>query len=110
MRKKPLAFATDSVQPVHLCDTIVLVDGVRRTSDGYLAAYANVARTGVQIYKGKELGKPELGDVKVYRPPEEVFHKDAMHSMAHRPVTLNHPSETVNSRNWLKYAKGHTGD
>jgi len=96
-------------QRVNLFDTFML-DGVRRTADGYLAAYANVARTGVQMYKGKELGRPDLGDVKVYRPPAEVFHKDAMHSMAHRPVTLMHPSESVNARNWKKYAMGHTGD
>lgn len=92
-----------------LTDSFVL-DGVHRSKDGYLAAYANVARTGIQTYKGKELGRPDLGDVKVYRPPEEVFNHDAMHSMAHRPVTLHHPTETVNARNWKKYAKGHTGD
>jgi hypothetical protein len=93
-----------------LFDSAFVLDGVRRTKDGYLAAYANVARTGVQRYKGYELGRPELDEVNVYRPPSEVFHKDALRSMAHRPVTLNHPSEVVDAKNWKRYAKGHTGD
>src|SRR5882757_7558893 len=92
-----------------MSDTLVL-DSVRRTKDGYLAANARVARVGIQKYKGHELGRPELGDVLVYRPAEEVFHKDALHSMAHRPVTLTHPPEVVDAKNWKKYAKGHTGD
>lgn len=94
---------------VNLVDTMVL-DGVRRTKDGYLAAFANVARTGIQKYRGSELGRPDLGEVMVYRPAEEVFHKDALKSMAHRPVTLLHPKEVVDAKNWKKYAKGHTGD
>ncbi len=99
----------DFIDSISLTDSFIL-DGVHRSKDGYLAAYAKVARTGIQTYKGRELGRPDLGDVKVYRSPEEVFSKDAMHSMAHRPVTLHHPNETVNARNWKKYAKGHTGD
>lgn len=93
-----------------LLDSGLVLDGVRKTKDGYLAAYANVARTGIQLYKGRELGRPDLDVVRVYRPPEEVFHVDALHSMAHRPVTLTHPSEVVDAKNWKKYAKGHTGD
>jgi hypothetical protein len=92
-----------------LFDTFV-IDGTRRTRDGYMTAFAKVARTGIQIYNGKELGRPDLGDVAVYRPSEEVFHADAMRSMAHRPVTLHHPSESVNADNWSKYARGYTGD
>jgi hypothetical protein len=94
---------------IQMFDAFV-VDGVRRTSDGYLTCNARVARTGIQTYKGSELGRPDLGEVRVYRPPSEVFSKDAMHSMAHRPITLNHPSEQVNAANWKKYAIGHTGD
>lgn len=96
-------------QNVTLTDAFVL-DGVRRTSDGYLAAHARVARTGIQMYKGRELGKPEIDNVAVYRPPSEVFAPDAMHSMAHRPVTLHHPNVPVTAKNWKQYAKGHTGD
>ena len=92
-----------------LHDTFTL-DGVRRTGDGYLAAFARVARTGVQVYRGSELGRPDLEQVRVYRPPEEVFAPDALKSFAHRPVTLRHPAVPVTARNWKKYAGGQTGD
>lgn len=86
-----------------------LLDDVRRTDDGYLTAFARVARTGIQTYKGYELGRPDLDTVRVYRPPEEVFHADAMHSAAHRPVTMKHPPVPVTAKNWRKYSRGQTG-
>lgn len=94
---------------MNLNDAFV-IDGVRKTGDGYLAAFARVARTGIQVYKGHELGRPDLDTVRVYRSPEEVFHEDSLRSYAHRPVTLKHPSTPVNSKNWRKHAGGQTGD
>ena len=94
---------------LNLKDSFVL-DGVHRSESGYLAAHAKVARTGVQVYQGCEVGQPDKAKVTLYRPPEEVFHVDAMHSMAHRPVTLTHPPVMVDSKNWKKYAKGQTTD
>ena len=91
------------------CDAGAL-SGVRETADGYMAAEARVARVGVQTYLGAEVGKPDMAHVRIYRPAEEVFHADAMSSLAHRPVTNNHPPESVNAGNWAKYAKGQTGD
>jgi hypothetical protein len=82
----------------------------RRTTDGYLAVQAHVARTGVQLYRGHEVGRPSVDTVRVYRPPEEVFAKDALKSFAHRPMTNDHPPENVDSSNWKKYSIGHTGD
>lgn len=86
--------------------------GARVTNDGYLVAEARVARTGIQRYLAGELGLD--GDpgrvVSVYRPPEEVFAADAMASYAHRPVTVNHPSDMVDSANWKDHAAGTTGD
>lgn len=93
---------------ITLFDTFT-VDGVRRTEDGYVAAFARVARTGIQEYKGYELGRPELDVVRVYRPPEEVFHADALKSFAHRPLTLKHPPVPVTAKNWKKYSRGQTG-
>src|SRR5690625_4851202 len=87
----------------------VEVTGVRMTSDGYLTGYATVARSGVQLYTGAELQRPDLDVVRVYRPPEEVFSKDAMRSYAHRPVTSDHPSEAVTADNWGVHARGITG-
>lgn len=82
----------------------------RRTDEGYLVADVRVARTGVQEYLGKEVGRPELDIVRVYRPPEEVFSKDAMASYAHRPVTVDHPTEMVSSDSWKSLGVGHTGE
>lgn len=88
----------------------VEVTGVRMTSDGYLTGYATVARSGVQLYTGAELQRPDLDVVRVYRPPEEVFSRDAMRSYAYRPVTSDHPSEAVTADNWGVHARGITGD
>jgi hypothetical protein len=110
LANQPRRKANDmDVTQMDLYDSFVL-DGVRRTADGYLAAFAKVARTGIQEYKGAELGRPDLDKVRVYRPPEEVFHADALKSFTHRPVTLRHPSTPVTARNWKKYAGGQTGD
>jgi hypothetical protein len=94
---------------VQLTDSFV-VDDVRRTADGYLTAFARVARTGIQEYRGAELGRPELDKVRVYRPEAEVFNADALRSFAHRPVTLKHPPVPVTAKNWRKYAGGQTSD
>jgi hypothetical protein len=94
---------------MNLTDSFV-IDGVRRTSDGYLAAFARVARTGVQVYRGHELGRPDLDTVRVYRSPDEVFSADALKSFAHRPLTLRHPPVPVTAKNWRKFAGGQTGD
>lgn len=82
---------------------------VRVTKDGYLTALAHAARTGVQIYKGYEVGDPSMREVRVYRPEEEVFHEDALSSIANKPVTNDHPPVPVDSVNWKKYGVGHIG-
>lgn len=86
------------------------LSGVRRTRDGYLSAEIRSARTGIQHYLGRELGRPDLERVAVYRAPEEVFHADAMASMAHRPVVIEHPDQPVTADNWRDLAVGMTGD
>lgn len=95
-------------------DTVTL-DGIRRTQDGYLVADVKVARTGIQLYTGREVdpenkhGLRDKAVVRVYRPEEEVFAQDAMHSYAYRPVTDDHPSESVTADNWKQLAVGQTG-
>jgi hypothetical protein len=89
---------------VTLCDT-------RTTADGYLVADVRIARAGIQIYGGKEVGRPDMETVRVYRPEAEVFNKDAMASFAYRPVTNDHPAEAVKAENWKKHAVGNlSGD
>lgn len=94
---------------IELFDAVALGDA-RITKDGYLVADARVARTGIQDYRGFEVGKPEMATVRVYRPETEVFSRDAMASFAHRPTTIDHPPEMVTAENWSKYAVGDTGD
>lgn len=83
--------------------------GVRKIADGYLVADVLCARTGIQVYQGSEVGKPELDVVRVFRPEAEVFAKDSLNTYAHRPVTDNHPAEPVNAKNWKRLSKGQTG-
>jgi len=94
---------------MQLFDTITLGDA-QVTRDGYLVTDARIARTGIQVYAGREVGKPEMDVVRVYRPESEVFHQDAMASFTHRPITIDHPSEAVTASNWKKHAVGLTGD
>lgn len=77
---------------------------------GYKAAEVPVARTGIQDYAGREVGRPDLAVVHVYRPPEEVFSDAYLASMAHVPVTDDHPSDAVTDANWRDLAHGYTGD
>ena len=81
----------------------------RRTSDGYLVADVRAARTGMQIYGGHEVGRPDLATVRVYRPESEVFHKDSLASYAHKPAVNGHPPVSVSAENWKDYATGQMG-
>lgn len=120
--RKPIVFGrgrvddaeddTMVVDSIDLFETYSLGDasGMRETADGYIVVEPRVARTGIQNYLGRELGRPELQTVRVYRPESTVFNRDALASLAHRPITLGHPPEMVNAKNWKKYAIGQSGD
>lgn len=88
----------------------IAIAGTRVRDDGYLVADARVARTGIQMYLGSEVGKPDMPLVRVYRPESEVFSKDTLASFAHRPVTNDHPDEAVTADNWKEHSVGHTAD
>lgn len=95
---------------------ILTLDAPRRTGDGYLVASVKAARAGIQKYRGSEVdpdnehGMRDQAIVNVYRPADEVFHRDSLHSYAHRPVTIDHPPEAVTADNWRQYAVGMVGD
>lgn len=94
-------------------ETIVMDDdaGVRFTEDGYLVTAPRVARTGIQIYKGWEIGaEDESRSYRVYRPPEQVFARDSVATYTHIPVTNDHPPVLVDAANWSRYAVGETGE
>lgn len=88
-----------------LTDSVTLGQ-TKRTADGYLTTVAKSVRTGVQLYAGSEVGRPEMRVVRVMRPADEVFSKDSLQSFSHAPVTLDHPSEPVTADNWSQLAVG----
>ena len=95
----------------------ILLDDVVTLSDGYKVVRSKIARTGVQNYYGGEMGDEasshgfgDLDVVRVYRSPEEVFADDALNGWAAVPVTVNHPSELVDSSNVEKYQVGNVRD
>lgn len=97
-----------------LFDRAQIAGSARITKDGYFVADALVARAdNIQDYRAAEL---ELTDrdpneiVRVFRPASEVFHRDALASLAHRPVTIKHPSTPVQATNWKQLAVGDVGD
>ncbi|WP_342242648.1 DUF2213 domain-containing protein [Ensifer sp. OTU672] len=86
------------------------IAGTRRTADGYLVADVRTARTGIQLYSGREVGKPEMQSVKVYRSADQVFDKASLGSYAHKPVTNDHPTEAVTADTWKAVSVGQIGD
>lgn len=84
----------------------VAVSGTRRTADGFLVAEARSVRTGIQLYTGAEVGKPEMPVVRVYRPADEVFSDASLQSFTHAPITIDHPAEPVTADNWKQLAAG----
>lgn len=99
---------------MRMFDTLHFDDAakVNYTKDGYLTAMPRVARTGIQLYYGSELGMTGADAkkvMKVLRPEAEVFAADAMQSFAHRPFTDDHPPVQVDADNWKQYATGQSG-
>lgn len=97
-----------------LYDRAEIKGSARITKDGYFVADALVARAdNIQVYSASEIGltdRDPQSPVRVFRPADEVFHRDAMASLAHRPVTLDHPAGEVSAENWKALAVGDVGD
>ncbi len=87
-------------------DAVTVAGKPRRTADGYLVAEAKCVRTGIQIYTGDEVGKPEMAQVRVYRAADQVFAQDSLQSFSHAPITVNHPTVAVTADNWKELAVG----
>ncbi len=88
---------------------------MKTDNEGFLiCSEVPVARTGYQFYYVEELEWDEIpkdipsvnGGYEIFRPPEEVFSENTMTSLEGKPVTNDHPSETVNSENFRKFVKG----
>lgn len=97
--------------PISIKERVSLADAnIREVRDGYLVASPRVARTGIQLYLGSELGQPDRGVIRLYRSSDEVFKRDSIRTFAHRPITDNHPPVNVTADNWKDYSRGQTGD
>lgn len=72
-----------------------------RTSQGFLRADAVLTRSGVFTYRNGD-GSTR----KEYRPPDEVFHADALSSFEDAPLTSGHPSRLVDTETAKSLAVG----
>lgn len=79
-----------------------------KTPEGFLICRdVPIARTGIQDYRGMEFGGEDPNKIyKVERPEDEVFSKAALASFEGKPVVDEHPHESVEPGNVLKYLKG----
>ncbi|WP_062288896.1 DUF2213 domain-containing protein [Nostoc piscinale] len=73
------------------------------TPEGYLRAWATIARIGVQTYYNAD-GTPR----RELRPPEEVADPESLASFGLKPHTVDHPPEFLNSENTKLYQTGFT--
>jgi uncharacterized protein len=85
------------------------IGSVKKTVDGYIVAQSRALRSGIQEYHASEFGILGNHTVKVYRPPESVFSKDSLKSLAQAPITIEHPAELVSPENWKDLAVGELG-
>jgi len=96
----------------YLGDMVLEIDdgaNIVITKDGYLTCAPRVARTGIQLYRGRELGVADKDIVRIYRDEKEVFNTDSLASFAGKPITDNHPPKMVDASNWKKYSAGNHG-
>lgn len=75
------------------------------TREGFLKVYARAARVGVLSYR-----QADGSIVRELVPPEELFQKDSMESLAMKPVTNNHPLSLLDSESAQAHTVGMTGE
>jgi uncharacterized protein len=73
----------------------------RATPQGGLIARGNLTRTGVFTYV-----QPDGSVRRELRHPDDVFEQDSLDSLAHAPVTIDHP-DAVTPRNYRQVTVGH---
>lgn len=97
--------------------TVVLLNdksslSVRRLRDsGEMIAECTIARTGIMLYKAKELGEvaahlPPEQVCRVRTKPEVLFDEATIEGCRSIPVTIGHPKDDVNIRNNKELQKG----
>ena len=87
-------------------DAMPVTGQITRTDDGAVVI-ARVARgSNVQEYLGSEMGMADRAVVRVYRPDDQVFSRDAINSYARKPITIDHPKDGVTPDSWKDFAVG----
>lgn len=78
------------------------------TDEGFLRVPGRVARTGIQIYLAKELGLDgdPMRQIRVYRPPEEVFKPESLATYQSAVLTDTHPKELVTAKTYKQHSVG----
>ena len=80
------------------------IDKYELTPEGYLRAWATIARTGVQHYTDAD------GSIRrEYRPEAEVASPESLASFAGKAITLEHPPVLLDSANTKDYQIGFSG-
>ena len=80
------------------------IDKYELTPEGYLRAWATIARTGVQMYTDAD------GSIRrEYRPEVEVASPESLASFAGKAITLEHPPVLLDSANTKDYQVGFSG-
>ena len=87
---------------------VKLSDNIQKEADtGFL--YCNNAilgHVGEQAYNGYEVGITDQKVVYIKREAQDVFDEASLQSIKGKPVTLGHPDEMVNSKNFKDYVVG----
>lgn len=76
------------------------------TKDGYLVVPATISKVGVFDYLATELGLNEQGVKKVARTEKSLFSDETIKSFENATLTIGHPSEGVNAKNWKQLSVG----
>lgn len=77
------------------------VEKAERLPDGRLRAPARLTRTGVFRYRNMD-----GSERREYRPADEVFKRDSLHTFTDSVVTAGHPPEMITARNARTYGVG----
>ncbi len=87
-----------------------LSDNISTTPEGYLVCMnVAIARTGEQVYDRGELPGVEAGPdgkIIIMREAAEVFRPETIASFQGKSLTLWHPEEFVEPKNWTVHTKG----
>ena len=80
------------------------IEKYEMTPEGYLRAWASIARTGIQLYTDAD------GSVRrEYRPATEVASPESLASFAGKAITSEHPPVLLDAENTKDYQVGFSG-